>query len=342
MTVPVRHEEKQNRSLRDVFNQFAKDSVNRFPSVKGKLLVFDSNEQATYGRDSLDLKKAGYTHALVDAFIKKRKTAKNIQTYAEWDNKLKLNFILYNEPVNSNERASVSEKTEKDILYILDHELAHLVIKDPPLEGENNQYKDSIREALADAYAMIRHYQRYGTKDEYQNSIIDPWARAGALTFNRDTVHFSSFMLDEIIKRKDVIDFASLSPQQTAELAKRFAVEYTPASSVVNRILRKLKPVQTAFENSPDSDEWLKVLARITLNPRNDSYTFKVCKKILRGYLDGRIDMDGMSVDTTGAYWDDIREKLRVAEAKHAQEDILFNIPLMKNAPRAKRRPAQP
>ena len=336
MTVPVRHDKKQNKSLSDIFNQFAKDSVGRFPALEGRLLIHDANEQASYGRDELNLKKAGYTPALVDAFLKKRKKDKS--SYAEWDDKLNLNFILYTEPVNENERAAVSEKTEKDILFIMDHELAHLAIKDPPLEGENRQYADSIREAIADAYAMIRHYQRYGTQSEHKNTIIDPWARAGALTFNRDTVHFSSFMLDEIVKRKDIIDFSSLSPQQTTELAKRFALAYTPASSVVNSILRKLRPVRSAYNAAPDSDEWLKVLMKVTLDPKNDSYTFKVCSKILQGYLDGRTDMDGMSVDTTGIHWDDVRKSLREAEAKHAQEDILFNIPLMQDKPKGRSR----
>jgi len=335
MTVPVRRDQKKNKSLSDIFNQFAKDSVDHFPTLEGKLLIYDNNEKASYGREALDLSKAGYRPELVDAFIRKRK--KDEGSYAEWDNNLNLSFIFYSESIKARELDAVPEETEKDIHFILDHELAHLVIKDPALEGENKQYKDTLKEAIADAYALIRHYQRYGTQSKHRNAIIDPWARAGALTFNRDTVHFSTFMLDEIVKRKDTIDFTSLTPQQTAELAKRFAVEYTPPSSVVNRVLKKLRPVQTAHELSPESDTWLKVLARVTLDPKNDSYTFKVCKKILRGYLDGRADMNGLSVNATGAYWDDIRKKLRAAEVKHAREDILFNIPLMKD--RVKRPP---
>ena len=331
MTVPVRREKQQAKSLSDIFNQFAKDSVERFPPLEGRLLIFDTNAQASYGREALDLNKAGYTNALIDAFLKKRAMAKSAQTYADWNNKLNLYFILYDEPAPANERLKVSAKTEKDILFILDHELAHIAIKDPPLEGENNQYKDSIKEAIADAYAMIRHYQRYGTRSNHKNTIIDPWARAGALTLNKDATHFSTFMLDEIIKRKDVIDFSSLTPQQTSELARRFAVEFTPPSSVVNRAIGKLKPVLKSYEDSPDSDAWLKTLAQITLDPRNDYYTFKLCRKILAGYLEGRMDMDGISIKTTGQYWDDVRKSLKEAELRFTREDIFFNIPLIKD-----------
>ncbi len=344
MTVPMRRDDQAPRSLSDIFNQFAKESVDRFSSLDGRLLILDSNEKASYGRESLDLKRAGYADTAIDTFLKKRLAAKSRQTYAEWNNSLNLFFILYDEPVNQNERQAVSKNTEKDILFILDHELAHLVIKDPALEGENNQYKSSIKEAIADAYAMIRHYQRYGTDSSHQNSIIDPWARAGALSLNKDTIHFSTFMLDEIIKRKDIIDFSSLSPQQTIELARRFATEYTPASSVVNRTFKKLKPVQEAFEQDSASGEWLKILAQITLDPRNDSYTFRVCKKVLNGYLDGRTDMEGVSVDTSGEHWDNVRKSLKEAEFRYAQEDILFNIPLIKEKPKKTkaRKPSSP
>lgn len=332
MTNPARRKKQTDRSLSDIFNHFTKDSVERFPSLDGRLLIFDANDRVSYGRDMLNLKKAGRSSAAIDAFLKENTSHAENGTYADWGNNLKLRFIFYDESVSTKERNAVSAKTEKDILFILDHELAHLVIKDPSLAGENGQYKQFIKEAIADAYALMRHYQRYGAESKHRNSIIDPWSRAAALALNKDTWHFSTIMLDEMIKLKDIIDYASLSPQQTAELAKRFAVEYTPPSSVVNKAVRKLRPVKKAYKASPDSDEWLKTLAKITLNPKNDPYTFKLCSKILGGYLDGRIDQDGRSAPwATGDYWDNIRKSLKEAELRFAKENILFNIPLMKD-----------
>jgi len=326
MTVPVRAEPKQTKSLSDVFNQFAQDSIDRFPALKGKLLIYDKNENKTYGRDSLTQVKG--KAADLDAFINKRKGDDG--SYSEKSPSLNLDFIIYTEPVKVAERKNVSAATEKDFYYIMDHELAHLAIKDPALEGENAQYHDNIMEALADAYALIRHYQRYGMNDDHKNTIIDSWARAAALMTNDDTIHFSSFMIDEIIKRKDTIDYAHLTPHQTAELAVRFATEFTPPASSLNRVLKKLKPVRQMFELNPKSDQWLKTLADVTLSTKNDAATFKLCAKILQGYLDGRTDMDGLSVKATGAEWDAIRSKLAAAEARYAKEDILFNIPEMK------------
>ena len=336
-----RKEQEPKRSLSDVFNEFAKESVRQFPAAKGKLIIHDTNESATYGRDELN-KKSPKTLSAVDAFVKRRAKDKDRQTYADTSKSLKLFFILYDEPVNENHVKALPKKTEKEILYILDHELAHLVIKDPPLEGETERYKQAIGEAIADAYAMIRHYQRYGTGSTHKSAIIDPWARAGALTLNGDDVHFSTLMLEEIIKRKDTIDFKALDPQQTAELARRFAVKYTPPSSVVNNFFNKMKPVQKIYDDEPDSNKWLKELARITPDPKNDAITFTICKKILDGYLDGRTDMDGRSYSTKGAYWDNIRDRLQKAEERHGREDILFNIPQMKKKPRRKAAPKGP
>ncbi len=207
------------------------------------------------------------------------------------------------------------------------------------MTGESKQYKETVQESIADAYALIRHYQRYGAESEHRNNIIDPWARAGALALNKDTTHFSTYMLEEIIKRKDVIDFTRLSHEQTVELARRFAVEYTPPSSVVNNVVKKLKPVYKSYNESPGSNQWLKLLAEITLDPKNDYATAKLCTKILRGYLDGGPDIEGRSVRTTGAEWDNLRKSVKEAELKFAKEDILFDMPVVRKLPANQNRP---
>lgn len=335
MTVPSR--KNQPRSLSDIFNQFAKDATRLFPATKGRLLIYDANEKATYARESLDLKKAGYSDTQVDRFLKKELSSKVLETYASVDNKLDLHFILYSEPVAPADRAQVPLELEKDILFTLDHELGHIVIKDPVMTGENEQYMVSVGESIADAFAVIRHYQRYGLDSDSKASITDPWARVAALGLHGDNEHFTTTMLEEIIRQKNTIDYTRLTPQQTIEVARRFATEYTPASSVVNRLYRKLKPVRDAFDRNEKSDAWLKSLARITLDPHTDSYTFRMCSKMLEGYMAGRTDAYGVSIHVSGPYWDDVRVKLKESEMKHAQEGMLFNIDAIEEGKRPPR-----
>jgi hypothetical protein len=95
MSVPVRPEPKNTKSLSDVFNQFAQDSIDRFPALKGKLLIYDKNEKKTYGRESLSQVKG--TAAELDAFINKRKDDDG--SYSEKSPSLNLDFVIYTEPV---------------------------------------------------------------------------------------------------------------------------------------------------------------------------------------------------------------------------------------------------
>lgn len=339
MTIPARRDEYSAKSLSDIFNSFAGEAARLFPAIKGRLLVSDTNEKKTYGRQELNLQKAGYLPKLVDAYLKKNTNPKTAETSADYDNSLNLYHIVYNEPVAPAERKAVPAKTEKEILFTLDHELGHIVIKYPAVAGENEQYKVALGESIADAFAAIRHYQRYGMDSDYQASIMDPWARAAALALQEDAVHFTTVMHQEIIRLKGQIDYAALTPQQTIELARRFATEYTPPSSVVNRLMTKLKPVRQAYNEDPDSDKWLRILASITLSPKTDSYTFRICKLVLEGYLDGRTDAYGVSAPVRGNDWDDVRKKLKEAEIKHAKDGILFNLDAASQKP-ARRKPA--
>lgn len=342
MAHPVRRDDvvPEKKSLSDIFNHFAKDSVARFPDLKGKLLFLDMNEYAVYGCEDVSLEKTGLTPQAARAFLKdysktrKMRKDKNYPTYAVYDDKRDLSFLLYNERLNPKEINNVSPKAEKDVLYILDHELAHLAIRNGASGKRNDLHGAIIGEAVADAYAQIRYYQRFGTESEHGHYIVDPFSRAAGLVFNEDTEHFTSFMLDEIVRRKHLVDFAALDPQQTADLSWRFAVEFTPSVIVLNKIAEALKPVRASFEKSPKTDRWLKILAQLTLDPETDYHTFRVCKTLLKGYLvDGRRDWHDKVVDVSGKYWDDIRSSLKEKEFKFAQEEIFFNMPRPKKSP---------
>ena len=342
MADPARRDAPHKKSLSDIFNHFAKDSVERFPDLKGQILFLDMNEYVVYGRDEIDYKKTGLTPKTAQAYIKdysltrKMRKDKDYPSYAIYEDKKHLSFLLFNDRIPANELQDVSQKTEKDILYILDHELAHLAIQNGASDKRNDLHETVIGEAVADAYAQIRYYQRFGVDSEHGHYIVDPWFRATAMIFNEDTEHFTSFVLDEIVKRKNMIDFEGLAPDQTAELAWRFAMQYTPSVLVLEKVTANLKPIREAFEKAPESDAWLKTLAQITLDPKTDYYTFRVCKTVLAGYLAGKPDWNNQPVNAAGAYWDDVRVKLKEREFRFAQEDILFNL-----AP-AKPKPPQP
>ena len=327
VTDSARQEKRKAKSLSDIFNEFARDSAERFPTSKGRLLIIDTNENVYYGADDLDLKKAGYREDLVEKKVNEWMNADLVQTCADSeDNKLNLYMIMYNEPVPKSQHTSVPLKTEKEILFTMDHELGHLVIKKPAMKGENKQYRTLVDENIADAFAVIRHYQRSGMKSDYHPLIIDPWARAAGLVLHGDTTHFTTTMHEEIDKLKGKIDYSALSPQQTIELARRFGTAYSPSASAVNRLYTKLKPVRELFEEHPRSALWMKKLVDITLDLKNDDYTFRICKMTLEGFMDGRKDAYGASIKITGPYWDQVKKDLATMDERRKKEGIAFNL----------------
>lgn len=290
MAAAARRNERKPKSLSDVFNQFARDTIAHFPEAKGRLLIHDTNESTTYGRERL-ARQSRRSQASVDAFLKKRTQDKNRQTYAETDNRLRLLFIMYDEPVNENEIGALPKKAEKDILFVLDHELAHLVVKDPPLAGENEQYKSSIREAVADAYALIRHYQRFGTGTECVDRYVSPFARADGLIFGGDATHFTAFTLQAISAARNALNIHELDEESTARIARNFALRHTPQPETIAKLAEKFRPVKKAWER--DRDAGLRMLIEVTLDPSNDADIFRTGETWLRAFLHGVVFKDG-------------------------------------------------
>jgi hypothetical protein len=247
-----------------------------------------------------------------------------------FDPRNRLAAIFINDRIDESEFNNVSEASEKRLLYVLDHELAHQTILDGNygMHGTNgNDYATLVGECVADAYAMIRHYQRFGTAGETSDKYVDPAARALHMIMRGDMGHFTSFVLDEIQKQKDKVDFSKLDDEQTAELARRFALKYMPSAPVVEGLFKAFGPLRKARNDQ----EAVKMLAAITLSPKSDYFTFKLGNIWLKDMLKDEefIKKLGMPQE----YRADLSHKLKETEFRHAQEDVLFNIPGARKPP---------
>ena len=325
--------QKQKKSLRDIFNHFSAEAVERFPDLKGRLLILDMNEYRAYGCDAIDHEKTGLTPDTAHGYLgnhsitQEMRENKNKSSCAGGDPARNLNMIFINDRIDEKELNNVSEKTEKEMLLTLDHELAHRAIANG--NDQNNLYTDVIAESIADAYALIRHYQRFGVDSDYHDLAYNPVRRTRNMVWNDDKDHFTSFVLDEIIKRRHLIDFDRLDPAQTASLAWRFAMEYAPAAPVVERIHRVYEPLREAYKASTEANDLLKVLTDVVLNPENGYYTFKAGSQWLMYFLETRTFFNGEPINLPAEYLDDALKKLKEREFKFAQEDILFNMPIV-------------
>ena len=331
-------EQKRKQSLSELFNSFAADTAQRFPELKGRLLIMDMNEFVVYGIKDIDTKATGLTkEAALDYMAQHYVTEemeddKNISSCFVHDKYRHLETFFINDRINRSELNDVTPEAEAFILYGLDHELAHCALKDG-ISETNSLHGALVAETIADAYALIRHYQRFGVESTYHDKSTDPYARISQLIFQGSKTHFTAFVLDEIIKRRHQIDFDSLTPQQTATLARRFALEYMPSEPMIRELHQIFKPVRTAPK--PRAEEGVKALIGITLDPKSDYHTFKLGSLWLDRFLETRTLPNGKTITLPEKYLDDVSKKLKERELKFAKEDILFNMPTIPPKPKA-------
>lgn len=322
-------------SLEELFVQFAHESVERFPHLKGRLLIFDVH-RGKYYTQALDPQKTKFSSKYLDEDVSKyleihsctKEILRDLLTScAHYDSSRDVRVIFINKLSDQVEMNHISSEIKKQFLITLDHELAHCAIKEGEDALGNALHASLVRENIADAYSLIRYYQRFGVEEDRQQDILDPWYRGWGMLNNQGT-HSTMFVLEELINCKDKIDFASLTPEQTADLAKRFARAYMAPVPVVKNLKKIFDGV--ARTDYKLSEKVAKVLAERTFDPANDYYAAKFGNRMLQDFLEGRLIGEGERIVLTGSYWDDVRRKSKELEFKLAQEGILFKMPQVK------------
>ena len=322
------------KSLTQIFNNFAADAVQRFPHLKGHLIIADMNERKSYGHKEINTTKTGLTSETAREYLRDHEITdemsknKEASSCATFDPKHNLSLIFINEGLSKEEAENVSQEAEEHLLFVMDHELAHCALKDGFARAAKSpqDYKILLAESIADAYALIRHYQRFGVDSEPRDKYIGSAARADGFIRHGDITHFTSFVLDALTKRKHDIDFDKLNPQQTAELARRFALQHMPPERVVEDLWWTFKAIGQEFKKNPN--QGVKALIEKALDPASDYYTFKMASLWLKPFLEDRAFADGKPLMLPKEYLDSASAKLKDRDAKFEKEDILFNMPI--------------
>ncbi|TVQ85677.1 MAG: hypothetical protein EA357_00240 [Micavibrio sp.] len=106
--------------------------------------------------------------------------------------------------------------------FVLDHELghaatAHMIKQDKVLTHDVPQYW----ECIADSYALIRHYQRFGEDSKFG----EYWSafRSSAAVMVPDPVHWTSEAMEKVMDLNKQGVLKNLTPKQAIELAVKIA-----------------------------------------------------------------------------------------------------------------------
>jgi hypothetical protein len=231
-------------------------------------------------------------------------------------------YITLNTTVLGKEGMGILEhSTSSHIIdsFAFDHEVGHVLCQDALTLDYAN-----LKECIADSYAILRHYQRFGVESKALDNLHA--MRAVSLILKGDVVHFTSAVLEHIIDDKTNIDFTALSPNETAQVARRYALFNAQHSQMV---ILNGKTFQSFNEKLPDISNGdfsaLRQLAnelQITKNPEE----FKWGSLALRAILDGKVGFGQKRILPIGQEWMDVRKALDERDAELKETGILFGI----------------
>jgi hypothetical protein len=208
-----------------------------------------------------------------------------------------------------------------EALNTYDHEIGHIVTR----EGYGRRFGANMGENVGDAFATIRHLQRFGLDADIKAFSE---MRAVEFVFRRDRGdHFSTPTVDAILAAAATFDFKKLTPAQTAEAANNFAIAHAPHPALVTYVTRALQPVNNKLPDIVKGDmEPLRELGQLLLETDNAN-VFKWGRTALTAVIEGRVLVDGVLIQPKGAEWAALQQKLDAREQQHGQ-GLLFLPPV--------------
>lgn len=277
------------QTLDGFYNAFLAEALERFPHLKGRLIIVDGPTRRVYHDVS---RKQSLSEKALPRYLRRHKELKDFHGNPErssfahkdddrfWKQKV-VALIGVNQPGLSREEP-LSEKTRRQLLYVLDHELGHLGLK----QGYTTQYypdleEDLRAEAVADAYAHLRYYQRFG--DSGAPPLYDAARRARGLCLG-DKSHFTSFVIEAVDKLRRTADLTTLDAAETAKLAEELALAHKPSAETTEKIAQDFTPVREAFNRSAAAG-WA-TLINMTFSPGTETATAHAAALWLKGYLE--------------------------------------------------------
>jgi hypothetical protein len=313
--------------LREIFNREAHRALEDFPQLQGRFIFIDAPDNIAI--TDLDRAALGLqSDRALDRLLSEMKHAaeKAGSSMATKLGNNDLDLMVYT-PLPFKLFTGKDQPGEMEIMATFDHELGHLVVK-----GAYFSEDSTLRESAADAFAVLRHIQRYGDKSE----AIDRggWRRAFDFIMSGDAGHFTTLVVDEVEALKDRLDIRAMTPQQTAELAGRIALQFTPHMDVTNEAAHSFEPVRRVMRRTGSLEAGLEKLAETVLSPDVEYHTFKIGARALQRFLDDKIVTPEGPFLLRGRFWDGVRRDLDARLDQHDREGLLLGMPLKGQTPR--------
>lgn len=177
-------------TLHETLHDFVQGAERDFPRLKGRLALIDVTTMRYYTTAAFTPQRHKFkSQRGLNRFFNRHATAEEcrdpknpVRAMAEHDAARDLYIIFFNQ----NERGLDKPLTPaalRNVMHTLDHELGHIAIRDGLYASEDSKHNALMSENIAETYAILRHYQRFGA-DRRQELHSSPREMADSFIFN--------------------------------------------------------------------------------------------------------------------------------------------------------------
>lgn len=310
-------------SLRDVFNAEAARAAADYPVLAGRLLIIDVAGEYSVAHIAPEALKMEPGVAAELQKLIERRWAKTAHSCCHINNGIRTIVMA---PHVTAESAMYGLPQRQETLFILDHEIGHLVVKDG-YEGIHTNFKENA----ADAFALIRYAQRFGRLEQVIEA--SQFKRIFDFAFKGRWSHYTVPMTDALLRLQDSIDLAALNPAQTAELAHRLATRHA-INSIQLRELQNAFSISAAVYKDDDANIEKAAFAMVRQMARRDAHPlfFDSGLRLITALHEGKMKVHGKDVTLRDARWPRIIAKFNRRRALAGKDGLLLGLPVKKPA----------
>lgn len=283
------------------FEKEVEQAFNDFPQLRSSTVFVDAEQPSEiHSRSGSAMRDYAATDisSQIEKWIKEKKSS--VVFHASFGSSVFHAVLL-------NERHDISIIYPPDVnkAFTLDHEMGHALTAWPNSEiGWEN---------AADAFAAIRHLQRFG--NDPRMLVVLSCFRSYETADRDNTSHMTMPVINQIISDSKRFDFSSLSPEETVKAAEDYAREYTPSLSDEKYALSFAHTALPFYRILRSKKRRLEFMASTALTTP-DRFSFQIGLSAFRPFL----DPEGAMLEGRHIKFDlKTREKFRAAFVERAR-----------------------
>ena len=159
---------------------------------------------------------------------------------------------------------------EMNKVAVFDHEMGHFLVWEAWLLNTNAH----VSECAADAFAALRHIQRYGDRTDFFEHATATVAHAGVAG---SKIHFASAVFQKIaaLQKSGKVDIANLPLEDTVKLAGKLAAGYAFPQEVLDKIRAAYDASPAVGNSAAHSAAETKALIKVMLAHKGDDDIYR-------------------------------------------------------------------